>query len=267
MRIIATLLILIMLNPLTLMAQDSDSPHSANEFYQAGIQSYQNNEFEKACEFFEQAWQQEHGNPLILYNWGLSEYKLENYGMAAAAWRKALSISPRFPQAQKALEFASPQLPSSPMSSSEDWEVLRSRVLNKFSLEHFLTLMTILLLFSGWASLNYLGRRRKAIQDEKPMPPFPTLAVILSALFLVSLLFSGLKTYDHFTPRATIIQQSAVIRSLPDSQANELFKLEGGAEVIIRRSANEWTQITYPGGMTGWVPREALFHTSGRQPW
>src|SRR5690606_12570907 len=129
-----------------------------------------------------------------------------------------------------------------------------------------LALTLVCLAVGGWLLLTYFGRRRKAFQHEEPLPNFPWMGSALAALFAVAITLSGLKAFENPVPRATAIVSSPV-RSAPSDASSTLFELREGADVILRQAKKGWTQIRYPGGMSGWVPNEALFQTSGMQLW
>lgn len=239
------------------------SPEGA---YQVGIKSFQEKKYNLAKEAFKRTWQLSQENVFALFNWGLSEFYLGNLGMAAAAWRKALFLSPDFGAARQALDYV--QTTSNlngNISGKSHWETFRNQVLNRITIHQILSLTLISLLASGWLIVRYLGRRTTALNEELPMPPLPTIGLLLLVLFLVGQTISALKIYDHLQPRATIIKDRIMVHSAPTETSSELFELYGGVEVILKRSQDNWSQVRYPGGLTGWVKNQWIFHTSGRE--
>src|SRR5690606_16121513 len=106
------------------------------------------------------------------------------------------------------------------------------------------------------------GRRRFAFQNEMPLPPFPTVGAIIFSFFVISLVVTLTKAYSFLETRATVVVESAQLRSGPSLDDTALLALNGGTEVIIHRSNGDWAQVSYPGGLSGWVEKPSLFHTS-----
>jgi hypothetical protein len=74
------------------------------------------------------------------------------------------------------------------------------------------------------------------------------------------------KVIDQSTLRGTIIAKKIESRSTPDMTGTSLFDLYEGLEVIVRQSTDSWVQVTYPGGPTGWIPKDAILTLDGTIP-
>lgn len=236
------------------------------EAYQLGLKSYQEKDFSLARDHFKAAWSSEPKNSLVLYNWGLSEYQLENKGMALATWRKALFLDPDLEPAAKAIEFL---MATTPVGHStfrgSYWESFRTRVLSRISINQIFFLTLIFLISCGWLVIRYLGQRKLAIDEELPLPPVPWMGMALLLFFIAFQVTAALKVYDYFTPRATVISQTVTVKSAPTKESSTLFEIYEGSEVLLKRKSSDWSQVKYPGGLTGWVESQSLFHTSGRE--
>ena len=139
------------------------------ELYLSGVQAFQSQDFQKAQELFKQGLEMSPNNLNLLYNWGLAELKLENKGLAVAAWRKALSLSPGFTPAREALKFASDNIQG--IQSAQ----VNYTGFDKFwnwalSVNYQAYLFLGLLLMIGWAALllKYWGLRNSAFAEESP---------------------------------------------------------------------------------------------------
>lgn len=246
--------------------QDGLTPESAMEAYQKGLQSFQTQEYEDAKNFFQYAWEKSPKSALSLYNWGLAEHKLGNQGMALAAWRKALFLSPGLKPVKEAMEFlfANSSLPGLQRNQNH-WETFRESVLIRFSFQSLFAMTLILFLISGWKAIQYFGQRYLAIEKELSLPGIPWSGAFFLVLFLGAVSLIGLKVFDYTNPRATVIQQTATVRSAPTASSSSLFEIYEGAEVLLKRKQPQWSQVKYPGGLTGWVENQSLFHTSGQE--
>lgn len=256
------------------MAQDglSHTPTEANdkvsavEAYQKGLKLFQEKEFKSASEQFHSAYEVEPHNPYVLYNWGLSEFELGNKGMALAAWRKALFLEPDLTPAVNAIEFLTSTTSIGAANFHHSyWEIFRQKVLARISVNQSIFISLIFLATFGWLAIRYFGQRRLAVEEELPLPPIPWLAISLLLVFIVLQSTAVLKIYDYFTPRATVITSTVTVKSAPTSDASSLFEIYEGSEVLLKRKITDWSQVKYPGGLTGWVESQNLFHTSGRE--
>ena len=76
-----------------------------------------------------------------------------------------------------------------------------------------------------------------------------------------------MKLVDLQIPRGTVIADKTSVYSAPDEKSVALFDLYGGLEVILDSQKDSWVQVTYPGGLTGWIPKTSMLQTSGRKMW
>lgn len=242
----------------------SFSSDDVQGFYSNGIKSYQANSYADASQFFTKGLALEPNNRALLFNWGLSELKKKKLGLAIGAWRKVLALYPNFTPAQQALNYAILSL-KNPLPTPEpgSFESFRNLILNRVTQTQLLSISLVLFLFAGFGGLKYLGKRKTALTEALPMPPFPFTSSALTFLFLLCFSLSGLKIFDSLQKRATVTAEQVAIRTGPNENETELFELFEGYEVVVKRSANDWSQIKVPGGITGWVPSNTLFLTSG----
>jgi hypothetical protein len=236
---------------------------SAESYFKEGLAAFQKGDDKGARASFQEALKLEPENPVALFNLGLTESRAGNKGLALALWRKALAAKPDFEPPARAIEWTREKLEHSEISHEvELWESFRTSALVSVPLGKYLLATAILLLVAGWLSLRYVGLRRQARLDEKPMPPFPTTAVFSGILFVVMVFLGVSKAYDDSMLRGTLIVKKIEARSAPDAQATPLFDLYEGLEVLVKTRADAWTQVTYPGGSTGWIPSSALLATN-----
>ena len=262
-RILPSVFALILLSAIALHAQ----PKQASDFHNDGVQLLRKGDYPGARTAFQESLKIAPEQPTSLYNLGLVEYRAGNEGLALGLWRKALALAPGFFAPEHAIEWAQAKLPRATSNGEASvWESFRSHFLLTIPLSSYLFLVVLLLLFSGWLILRFFGTRRRALLDERPLPPFPWVATVFGALWLISVALAGAKFYDMHVLRATVVQEKVPVRTSPDPQATALFDLIEGHEIIVRESINGWFQVTLPGGdLTGWIPQETVFVTSNVQ--
>lgn len=247
---------------LVLSALFAPNAIASETHFQTGIAAFQKGDGKQARASFEEALKTDESNPTLLFNLGLVVQNEGQLGLALGLWRKALVFQPNFPQAKQAITWTEGQLEQKQIPHEVTlWESLRAKVLVEHSLNQFLGLTALLFFASGWLLLKYLGRRRRALLEERSLPPFPFITLVSGVFFLTAVCLSAAKAYDQNTLRGTITAKKIEARSAADIQATSLFDLYEGLEVIIRQSQGDWVQVTYPGASTGWIPKSSVFTT------
>ena len=240
----------------------SDAPEVS---FAKGLDAFQKNDFENARKAFRESVIKDPERAVVWYNLGLAEQRLGRNGVAMAFWRKALHLRHGFQPAERAIVWTRPKLEKADIPHDvEMWENLRNSTLVKATTYQFELLAAILFFITAWFALAYVGRRRRAILDEKPLPSFPLTALISGVLFATLLALTICKIIDDQDLRATVIAKKVEAKALPDASSTTLFELYEGLEVIVRQSRPGWVQVTFPGGATGWIARGALFTNSDR---
>ena len=235
---------------------------SAESKFHEAVSAFKKGDLKQAKGLFLEVLDLEGANAPALFNLGLIEQKSGRSGMALGLWRKALVIQPEDSPTRAAIDWAKSKLERSEIPHEvELWESLRDMVLSRATLDKFLFVSAALLLAYGWLLLRYFGRRRQALLDERPLPAFPAFAVALAVIFVFSCGLSLAKAIDMKTVRGTILVKKIEARSAPETTATPLFELYEGLEVIVKRVAGDWVQVTYPGAASGWVPKSSLFTT------
>jgi len=235
------------------------------EAFGLGTKSYQEMKFEDAVAYFKKALDLHPENPGVLTNLGLAYFKAGKKGLSIAMLRRALYFDPSQLTAEAALKFVLSQVDVKEIPHQiETYERVRSNILNSISLSSFHLLLALLLFSSGTIWLRFFGRRRKALALEEAPPGAPVIGIILIVGLLASFSLTVLKVYDLGIPRATVVTDKIGAQLAPGGGQTALFDLYAGFEVIVRNVANDWVQISYPGGLTSIVKKENLMVTSGK---
>lgn len=232
------------------------------ELFKQGTQFYVAKDYAKAKESFTKALATDQHNATILTNLALSEFQLGNKPLSIGLLRKALESEPELSTAIAGLKYVQSQMQIKEVPHQiETYETLRRNLLQPVPLTAYLILSTLFFFISGWLLLGYAGNRRRALHEETALPKFPTVAVILTAGFVI---FSGLlalKIYDHSISRGTIIEEKVALQTAPGENQVSILDLYGGMEVITHASQDDWVQVTYPGSLTGWIKKSSLLLT------
>ncbi|MES2768495.1 MAG: SH3 domain-containing protein [Bdellovibrionota bacterium] len=236
-------------------------PSSAFNNYQ---KSYQSNDFEAARTTIEEALKSHTHNSYLIYNLGLTEYKLGKTGLAIGLWRKALSINPQLNEARQAVDFAVSQMSAKPLAKTTDstWVWLEKLIVDHLSFNMIWPFFLLSLFVSGFMFIKFLGAKRKAFANDEATPILGTKPI----LFLVITVCLGVVSFFSFkdlvTTKATTIVKLAEVKTGPNAEYGTLFEIPEGTEVLIRDKEAEWYKIEDPTGRVGWAARDQLFVTN-----
>lgn len=236
---------------------------SEENSFQLGLTAFQQKNFAQARDYFQKAAETQPFEASILHNWALTELQLGKKGFAIALWRKALVIDPNFTPAVKGREFLESRYQIRPLEK-DAWSRTFNRFIDRFSFDELLGAIAVLLAAVSWLWIRFFRRRKVAYEEAQPSPPFPTVATIFTIVLSVGLSILALRASRSLNPRATIVAERVSAKSLPSAQGAALFELAEGSEVLVRRTQENWLQVTNSDDLTGWVESVQVFVTSGR---
>lgn len=226
--------------------------------FEQGLAAYQAKDFAKAQEHFAQAIELDPGNAAAMVNYAFSLFESGQKGASAGWLRKALQLDPGNTQAKQGLKFVTSKLEIKEIPHRiEFYETFRASTLTATPLSLLLAVTAMLLLSFGWFLIGWLGQRRRDLQNEIPTP-FPLKIAVLGVLWVALSSLTVLKAYDGTVRRATVVASPVEVKSAPTANSVTLFNLYEGLEVILHSTTQDWARVTYPGGMTGWVPLKTV---------
>lgn len=226
--------------------------------FQSGVASYQAKKYDEARLSFEAALQQNPQSVQTLVNLALAQFQLGKKGEAVAYLRKAHNLDPDFSTPPAALKFIVPQLEVKEIPHEiQLWETVRTNFVVPFSMTGFLAVTALAFFATGWLLLTYFGKRRRALKEDLPLPQFPLIPAVIGVVFVGMLTLTILKAWDYGIPRGTVIAPQITVLSAPIEKSPALFDLYSGLEVVLNNVEGDWVQVTYPGALTGWIPKKS----------
>lgn len=235
---------------------------SSTELFNEGTKAYLAKDYTQAETLFTQSLDKDPLNSTVLTNLALTAFQLGKKPLAVGLLRKALHYEPDLETAQQALRFSLSQMQIKEVPHKiQTYESLRTGVLQPIPLLAYLGLSALSFFAAGWTLISYVGRRKKANEEERQMPGFPVIAVILSSGFILFTSLVFLKIYDSTIPRATIVDEIVSLQTAPGDNQVAITELGGGLEVIVRQTQNDWVQVNYPGSATGWIKKSSVLMT------
>ena len=83
--------------------------------------------------------------------------------------------------------------------------------------------------------------------------------LFFAALFVVSLVFSGIRKDQFVKHNEAIVMSGAVTaKSSPDKSGTDLFQLHEGTKVMVKSTLSGWSEITLENGAVGWVEESTI---------
>ncbi|MCK4257974.1 MAG: hypothetical protein KAX49_03300 [Halanaerobiales bacterium] len=229
--------------------QVSNSSHNAL-FYQAN-KYYQDADYEKAVDSYEQILQEGYASGHLYYNLGNTYYRLDQKGKALLNYMRAKNLIPRDPDLSSNLEYLEEELQIERdgggwlfglASWISDYMTLRELA---FLVSLFLTLVVILIL-----SAVFITKWRQFLK-------IPMVIVILCLIiFLFGTVLSGYHFYG--TNPAVVVVNEAKVRFEPSMSGEIYYSLTEGTTIGIENIRDEWSQIQREDGKKGWVKSEDI---------
>jgi tetratricopeptide (TPR) repeat protein len=253
--------LLVALNFSIFVATANAQPVNSEVLLNTGLKHYQSSQFNEASKALRAAAEQDPKNPVLLYNLGLSEFKLGNAGLAIGLWRRALTLNPGTSEPLRAIQYA---LKKNAAAQNAEHSSLLSLVSEEYLRRApFQMLVVISMGICGWFLLmlfRFLILRQKVLLEggSKPRPGIP---LISSAIFLtISIGMAVLHWRTESTPRGTVVKKIEA-QSAPQADSAKLFEIPEGAEVEIRARESTWLQVHSLTGKSGWLPESAVLET------
>jgi len=184
----------------------------------------------------EQAWELRVGRSPrdagAWYNLGAARYRQGQDGPATAAWLTALRLDPRNATIRRALALTPP-----PDDGSARQRYVPPATANG------LVLLALITWWLGWVAFLRLIHRKHAYL-------LLAIALVLGA--------AGLWTGSWNARFLVLASRDVSLRAAPHGKAPTLTPLAAGAVVVGQRSTPGWVLVKGPGGVLGWVERDAL---------
>jgi tetratricopeptide (TPR) repeat protein len=252
--------VILLLVPNICFSEESDLNSAFNNYQK----SYQSGDFEAAKTTLEEALKSHTHNSNLIYNLGLTEYKLGKVGLAIGLWRKALFINPQLNEARMALDYALGHMEAKPLAKSSDstWIWLEKLIVDYLSFNLLWPLFLVCFFAFGYQFIKFLGAKKRAFANDEPSPILQTKTITLFMIAIFLGVISVVSYVNIVTPKAIVIAKTAEVKTGPGSDFATLSEIPEGTEVLIRDKDNQWYKIEDPMGRIGWADGTQVFLTN-----
>lgn len=217
--------------------------------------AYQQEDYEKAVELYENILNSYGESSEIYYNLGNAYYKLGKTAPAVLNYERALLLDPgdgdiRF-NLQMARQRTVDKIESVGHFFLTEWlQVVR----NKAAVDSWATVgvvcfilflsCLILFFFSKWIYLKKIGFYA---------------GLCLLILTIVANVFAKNQQKELLNrKKAIVFTPTITVKSSPDASGTDLFILHEGTKVTIKSALGEWNEIEIEDGNVGWIPSKEL---------
>ena len=226
---------------------------NVDELMIKGNNYYQQKNYEKATEAYQNLVNQGYEGVSLYYNLGNSYYREGKIGYAILNYERALRISPNDDDVQHNLAIANAKT------------VDKIDALPKFFLFQWWESLLALLTVTGWTYLSYIFDLAVLISigiyfftkhhKAQRYSFFSGFAFSILLIFTIILLVVNLNRELNIR-QGIIIKPVIAVKLSPDSNSNDAFVIHEGLKVQLEDKVDSWVKIRLHDGKIGWLPKE-----------
>lgn len=219
--------------------------------FNQGNEHYRQGEYPQAREAYLQVVAAGIADPQVFYNLGNACFKAGRLGEAVLWYERARRLAPRDADTRANLQFAETLRldKTGPGGGAGQWleELYLFPTLDELSLVFSLAFLAACGL-GGWR----LWRRTWG--------PWWRLALFALSLglSLAAGTYLGARLYTQGQVQVVVLAAEVTARSAPDPQQTPVFVVHEGTCLALVRGEGEWLLVRLPGGLSGWVPADAV---------
>ncbi|HFA47755.1 MAG TPA: tetratricopeptide repeat protein [Bacteroidetes bacterium] len=226
------------------------SANKQDSLFQQANKAYQEKDFGKATELYEQVLTDGYQSAELEYNLGNAYYRQKNIGNAILHYERALLLSPKDADIQYNLDLARQQLPEQIEPLPEFFLTKWWKTMRMAAPSGIWGTLALLLWWAGLAGLSFwlIGKSR----EQKKRGFFIGLAALLLSLLPFSLALDRM-AFEKNTRLAIVLETTTPLKSAPDKNGSEILELQEGTKVELLDLLSGWWNVELPNGEKGWV--------------
>ena len=246
-------ILLIFVSIFVLFAGSESKSQDVLGLFNQGNQYYDQGEFDKAIESYQQIIQAGLNNSKVYYNLGNAYFRQGELGNAILSYRRAERLDPRDEDIKANIEYV--KLYTLDKIDQENVNLVSS--IMKSILERA-TLDEWTLLVSGIYFLGIILGIFLVFLDRLLKPLLIVLIILIILLILSgSLLYAKIIT-EALIDRGVVIAEETEVRSGPGGDYTLQFTAHEGLEFEIKDKKDSWSLIVLPNGVMGWLEKQTI---------
>ncbi len=224
-----------------------------DQWFNTANRFYENKQYDSAVIYYEKILETGIHNSDVFYNLGNTYFRLHKLGMALLYFEKARKQDPTDQDIFANIKFSQLNIIDRvPEPRRSFFETILWRLHTFFSLNAQLWILFGCLMF---LSLSYVLGMFVSHNIRLWLIYTASIAIILSTFLGISI---GIKIYDAEKKQFAIVLEKTVdAKNQPDGN-KVLFTVHEGTKFQIKKTVGDWSFVSLPNGVSGWVKNEAL---------
>ena len=216
--------------------------------------AYQDQNYTKAKEGYEEVVKQGVENFILFYNLGNTYFKLGEKGLARLYYEKAKRFQPQNKELAQNIDLLKSTLKDKEETQETFLEQVAQNIFYFFSI-NLLTIFgiasfMILMLITAFMVISRSDVSKKIIR---------AFMLLFSILFVFFLIFTVTRLMQfHSKNSAVILEETVLAYSGPTQEFEQVFTIHEGLKVKIEKLDGDWVLIKLPTGNGGWILKENI---------
>ncbi len=215
--------------------------------------AYGQGQFDSAALYYERIIESGMDNAAVLYNYGNALYRLNKIGPARLAYEKANRLNPNDPDITTNIRFIQSNIVDrvpEPERGFLDTVLWKLHVLISLKTQLWIALI-LWSVIACCIAVSFFASRNLRLW-------LIYLSVLFGLLFAALGSSIGIKIYEsEKISYAIVVVPSTDAKNEPDG-ATVLFTAHEGTKFRIRKTVDDWSLVSLPNGVSGWVERKTL---------
>lgn len=232
---------------------------SDNEVVQAGIVAYNEGNFPKAIELFEEeiAKNKKEGleSPALLYNLGNAYFRMNELGKARLNYERAALLDPSDRDIQHNIEYVTTRIEDKILEVDTLFLSVWFKAVQNIFTSNTWTVVGIVLFLLFIGSLFAFFFTSQIIIKKTSF--YIGIVVVIFCMFANIFAYRQKQNMEK-RDTAVVMAASVSVVSSPDINSKELFRLHIGTKVSITKDDRNWLEIEIDNGSVGWVQRDKI---------
>jgi tetratricopeptide (TPR) repeat protein len=237
----------------TVVIQGLVSAAPVDYWFERANALYEQQNYDSAAAYYERILSSGTNNGAVCFNLGNTYFRLKKIGLAMLFFERARKLSPNDPDVIANIKFAQSAIVDRlPMPDRSFFETVLVRLHNLFSLNVQLWLIFIFLLLLGvFFSIGLFARPNIRLW----LMYISSLVVLVGACMGIS---AGIKVYASEKIQYAIVLAPSVDAKNQPNGNKVLFTVHEGTKFRVRKQLGEWSLVSLPTGVSGWVVASSL---------
>lgn len=232
---------------------------SDNESLQAGIAAYNEGDFSKAIELFEDVLQENKkenlASPALYYNLGNAYFRMNELGKARLNYERAALLDPSDRDIKHNIEYVTTRIEDKILEVDTLFLSTWFKAVQNTLTSNMWTVTGIVLFILFIGSLFAFFFTQHIVIKKAS---FYT-GIVLLVFCIFSNIFAYRQKQNMKSKNGAIVVAASVsVLSSPDINSKELFRLHVGTKVKITKDDRNWLEIEIDNGSVGWIQRDKI---------